>query len=85
MYVFACSSNTSPSRAFSPKLVSGYIKPLHYDDWLGSTNPEFARALIELYPADELSAQPAMKETTKRVDATEQLAKHNRSSQATLF
>jgi len=29
MYVFACSSNTSPWRAFSPKSVSGYIKPLH--------------------------------------------------------
>ena len=61
------------------------LQPEHYDDWLGSKNPEFARALIELYPADELSAQPAMKKATNRVEATEQLAKRNRPSQATLF
>ena len=35
--------------------------PEHYDDWLSSKNPEFARALLELYPADKLSARPAPK------------------------
>jgi putative SOS response-associated peptidase YedK len=42
------------------------LRPEHYDDWLSSTNPEFARAVIELYPADELSAQPAPKVVAKK-------------------
>ncbi|CAN7408358.1 SOS response-associated peptidase family protein [Duganella sp. LjRoot269] len=37
------------------------LRPEHYDDWLGSTNPEFARALLELYPAEQLYAYPAAK------------------------
>jgi hypothetical protein len=31
------------------------------DDWLGSRNPEFARALIELYRPEEFNAYPAPK------------------------
>ncbi|MET0267927.1 MAG: SOS response-associated peptidase family protein [Duganella sp.] len=37
------------------------LRPEHYDDWLSSRNPEFARALIGLYPADQLQAGPAPK------------------------
>lgn len=37
------------------------LRPEHYDDWLSSKNPEFARALLELYPADQLNARPAPK------------------------
>ncbi|WP_373987789.1 SOS response-associated peptidase family protein [Duganella sp. BuS-21] len=50
------------------------LRPEHYDDWLGSNNPEFARALIGLYPAQELSAAPAprpprQKEVSEAVDS----------------
>jgi len=38
------------------------LRPEHYDDWLGSTNPEFARVLIELRPEAELFAFAAPKE-----------------------
>jgi putative SOS response-associated peptidase YedK len=37
------------------------LRPEHYDDWLSSKNPEFARALIELYRPEELNASPAPK------------------------
>lgn len=48
------------------------LRPEHYDDWLSSTNPEFARALIELYPADELYAQQAPKLGAKLPEASAQ-------------
>lgn len=35
------------------------LRPEHYDDWLSSSDPEFARALIELYPPEQLIAYPA--------------------------
>lgn len=37
------------------------LRPEHYDDWLSSTNPDFARTLVELYRADELRAYAAPK------------------------
>lgn len=37
------------------------LRPEDYDDWLSSTNPEFARALVQLYPAELLHAAPAPK------------------------
>jgi hypothetical protein len=37
------------------------LRPEHYDDWLSSKNPEFARALIELWRPEELNAHPAPK------------------------
>lgn len=37
------------------------LRPEHYDDWLSSTNPEFARTLVELYRAYELRAYAAPK------------------------
>lgn len=37
------------------------LRPEHYDDWLSSKNPEFARALIELWRPEELNAYPAPK------------------------
>lgn len=55
------------------------LNPEHYDDWLSSKNPEFARALLELYPAEQLNARPAPK-TAKSKD--EDVAKHNEQSQA---
>lgn len=61
------------------------LRPEHYDDWLGSTNQEFARALIELYPAEKLSAQPAPREQTKQSAKTEALAESHLPAQATLF
>ena len=39
------------------------LRPEDYDDWLSSTNPEFARALVKLYPAELLHAKPAPKPT----------------------
>lgn len=43
------------------------LRPEHYDDWLGSKNPEFARALIELWRPEELNAYPAPKTTSPRM------------------
>lgn len=37
------------------------LRPEHYDDWLSSTNPEFARVLIELRSEVELRAYAAPK------------------------
>lgn len=42
------------------------LRQENYDDWLSSTNPEFARALIELYRPEELEAYPAPKPTTSK-------------------
>lgn len=39
------------------------LRPEHYDDWLSSTNPEFARILIELRPEAELRAFTAPKQS----------------------
>jgi putative SOS response-associated peptidase YedK len=41
------------------------LRPEDYDDWLASTNPEFSRALVQLYPADQLQARPAPKSQVK--------------------
>ncbi|NVM77489.1 putative SOS response-associated peptidase YedK [Duganella sp. SG902] len=35
------------------------LRPEHYDDWLGSNEPEFGRALIELFRPEELRASAA--------------------------
>lgn len=51
------------------------LRPEHYDDWLSSKNPEFARALIELYRPEELAAYPAPKTKSSKPsegDETEQ-------------
>ena len=37
------------------------LRPEYYDDWLSSTNPEFARVLIELRTETELQAFAAPK------------------------
>jgi putative SOS response-associated peptidase YedK len=41
------------------------LRSEHYDDWLSSNNPEFARALIERYRPEELTAfkAPRLKRT----------------------
>jgi len=38
------------------KRAVAILRPEHYDDWLSSKNPEFARALIELWRPEELTA-----------------------------
>ncbi|MRX07155.1 DUF159 family protein [Pseudoduganella sp. FT25W] len=43
------------------KRAVAILRPEHYDDWLSSKNPEFARALIELWRPEELNAYPAPK------------------------
>lgn len=37
------------------------LRPEHYDDWLSSTNPDFARVLIELRQEEDLFAYAAPK------------------------
>lgn len=37
------------------------LRPEHYDDWLSSKSPEFARALIELWRPEELNTYPEPK------------------------
>lgn len=64
------------------------LRPEHYDDWLSSKNPEFARPLIELYPAAELNAYPALKSSTKKNPAEEAVddsKKEDALIQQTLF
>ena len=70
------------------------LRPEHYDDWLSSKNPEFARALIELYRPEELNAYAAPKsKTTPATDAAEieqevaqvQRTTEARSQQGSLF
>jgi len=48
-------------RAGEEKRGVAILRPKHYDDWLSSTNPEFARALVELSRPDELNAYPVPK------------------------
>ena len=60
------------------------LRPENYDDWLSSTNPEFGRALIELYPAEELSAHPAAKVPTSRDEMRAEPAR-SRPAQTELF
>lgn len=44
------------------------LRPEHYDDWLSSTNPEFARVLIELRSEPELRAYAAPKDAVNDDD-----------------
>lgn len=60
------------------------LRPEHYDDWLSSTNPEFGRALIELYPAAELSARPAPKSPVSLDEVPAELV-NQRPAQTDLF
>ena len=60
------------------------LRPEHYDDWLSSTNPEFGRALIELYPAAELSARPAPKSPVSLDEVPAELV-NERPAQTDLF
>ena len=70
---FTLNANDHPllSRFHNDKEKRGVaiLRPEHYDDYLSSTNPEFARALIELYPAEELTASPAPKHKAKKSDS----------------
>lgn len=34
------------------------LRPSDYDEWLHTKNAEAARAMLQLYPADEMSAEP---------------------------
>lgn len=61
------------------------LRPEHYDDWLSSKNPEFARALIELYPAGELDAQPAPRKAPAKGNTVTEPAGLQSSVQADLF
>ncbi|MNY63371.1 hypothetical protein D3C86_2003160 [compost metagenome] len=59
------------------------LRPEHYDDWLGSKNPEFARALIELYRPEELSAYAAPKTKTTTTSQAEEIAQEDAQVQRT--
>lgn len=50
-------------RAGEEKRGVAILRPEHYDDWLSSKNPEFARVLIELRSAAELHAYAAPKQS----------------------
>lgn len=52
------------------KRGAAIVRPEHWDDWLGCKNPEFARALIELAPAELLRAYPAPKPPRNATSAT---------------
>lgn len=64
---FTLNANDHPllKRFHSDKEKRGVaiLRPEDYDDWLSSTNPEFARALVQLFPAELLHAKPAPKVT----------------------
>lgn len=54
------------------KRGAAILRPEHWDDWLCSKNPEFARALIELYPRELLQAHPAPKPSKKPQEPLEE-------------
>ncbi len=35
-----------------------FLQPADYDEWLHTSNVEAARAMLQLYPADEMAAEP---------------------------
>ncbi|KVO64969.1 hypothetical protein WJ78_17765 [Burkholderia ubonensis] len=37
------------------------LRPADYDEWLHATNVDAARAMLQLYPGDEMAAEPAPK------------------------
>lgn len=49
------------------------LRPQHYDDWLSSTNPEFARTLIELYPPEQLRAYAASTRGATKLNEAEEI------------
>lgn len=40
------------------------LRPADYDEWLHTMNVEAARAMLQLYPAAEMTAEPAPKQQT---------------------
>lgn len=64
------------------------LRPEHYDDWLSSANPEFARALIELRSESELRTYSAPKSAVDNddvEDAEGSLLETSLATQASLF
>lgn len=64
------------------------LRPEHYDDWLGSKNPEFARVLIELRSAVELRTYLVPKQGGGKddvADADGVSPQSQTTSQASLF
>lgn len=64
------------------------LRPEHYDDWLSSTNPEFARVLIELRSEAKLQAYAAPKQAMHSddvEDAEGPPVKAQTAPQASLF
>jgi putative SOS response-associated peptidase YedK len=61
------------------------LRPEDYDDWLGSTDPEFARVLLQLYPAELLHAEPAPKPPAHRQPTQEAPAEVKPDVQLDLF
>ncbi len=43
-----------------------------YDEWLSCTNPEMARAFLQLYPAERMWAKPAPSQTKKKAKSETQ-------------
>jgi len=86
---FTLNANEHPllSRFHSDQEKRGVaiLRPEDYDDWLSSTNPEFARALVQLYPANLLQARPALKSTTKKDLAKEVAPAVTETIQQNLF
>ena len=67
------------------KRGAAILRPEHWDDFLESKNPEFARALIELYPAELLHAYPSPKPYTKIATPNSPQSEPNSNAQAELF
>lgn len=75
-------------RAGEEKRGVAILRPEHYDDWLSSTNPEFARVLIELRSEPELRAYAAPKqaEEDEEFDEAEGVSPQSQATaQASLF
>lgn len=75
-------------RAGEEKRGVAILRPEHYDDWLGSKNPEFARVLIELHSEVELRTYPAPKQAVVSddfEDAEDMPTPSQSNQQASLF
>ncbi|MFS2004145.1 SOS response-associated peptidase family protein [Duganella sp. CT11-25] len=58
------------------------LRPEHYDDWLSSKNPEFSRALVELYRPEELTAYPAPKPKISKVSERDEMDQEDTQAEA---
>lgn len=72
MSMVTANANTHPvmSRMHKPgdeKRSVVILRPDDWEEWLTTSNVEAARAMLQLFPADEMAAEPAPKASDRNV------------------